>query len=204
MSNSSQNSFEVLAFVKSLLSLLIAFFLIRGTAIQAFKIPSGSMKPTLMIGDHILVTKFNYGFRLPFVNPTIWQYAHPKRGDVVVFTRPDDLETLMNEDKTHFIKRVIGVPGDIVEVKGTKVFVNNKQLDEKGYEVWWEDGGRSNFGPKTVPEGKLFLMGDNRDRSKDSRYWFPYHFLDIKRVQGKALIVYWSFDSLSRIFNLIK
>jgi signal peptidase I len=194
---------EVLSFIQTIVICIILAILIKGILIEAFKIPSGSMKPTLMIGDHILVTKVNYGLRLPFFTNTIFQWAKPKRGEVVVFTRPDEPETSENEEDMNIIKRVLAIEGDTIEVRGARVILNGQELKED-YQVWWEEGGIVDFGPATVPAGHIFLMGDNRDHSKDSRLWTPSHFLPIERVKGKAILIHWSFDSLSRIGTIIR
>jgi len=214
---------EAASFVRSIIIFIAIVVLLRGTIIEAFKIPSGSMKPTLQILDRILVTKFAYGFRLPFFTHTIFQYNSPSRGDVVVFTRPDDLRTPMkDESEDNIVKRTIGIAGDVIEVKDTQVFVNGA-LQKESY-ARWERGGpeEGNFGPVTVPEGHIFLMGDNRDDSKDSRFWpkcdvdgmepsyppcdesaTPLPFLEVSRVKGKAIIIYWSTNDLTRIGTLI-
>jgi signal peptidase I, bacterial type len=172
-----------------LLAIVIAFF-IRTFVIQAYKIPSGSMKPTLLIGDHILVSKFNYGIKLPFIRSTLIPVGSPKRGDILVFIYPED----RSKD---FIKRLIGVPGDTVEIRDKQILLNGQP--------WKETHGvhsdsliipgavqpRDNFGPVKVPEGSLFVMGDNRDESYDSRFW---GFVPMKDVLGKALIIYWSWN----------
>jgi signal peptidase I len=172
-----------------LLAIVIAFF-IRTFVVQAYKIPSGSMKPTLLIGDHILVSKFNYGIKLPFIRSTLIPVGSPKRSDIVVFIYPED----RSKD---FIKRLVGLPGDTVEVRDKQIILNGQP--------WKENHGvhsdslvipgavqpRDNFGPVKVPEGKLFVMGDNRDESYDSRFW---GFVDMKDVLGKALIIYWSWN----------
>jgi signal peptidase I len=172
-----------------LLAIVIAFF-IRTFVIQAYKIPSGSMKPTLLIGDHILVSKFNYGIKLPFIRSTLIPVGTPKRGDIVVFIYPED----RSKD---FIKRVIGLPGDTVEIRDKKVFLNGQPMnDPRGVHsdslvIPGAVQPRDNFGPVKVPEGKLFVMGDNRDESYDSRFW---GFVDMKDVLGEALIIYWSWN----------
>ena len=172
-----------------ILAILIAFF-IRTFVIQAYKIPSGSMKPTLLIGDHILVTKFNYGVKLPLIRSTVIPVGAPRRGDIVVFIYPED----RSKD---FIKRLIGLPGDTIEVRDKKILVNGLPWsDAHGVNV---DSliipgsvqPRDNFGPVTVPEGSLFVMGDNHDESYDSRFW---GFVPMKEVLGKALIIYWSWN----------
>ena len=172
-----------------IMAILIAFF-IRTFVIQAYKIPSGSMKPTLQIGDHILVTKFNYGVKLPLIRSTVIPVGAPRRGDIVVFIYPED----RSKD---FIKRLIGLPGDTIEVRDKKILVNGLPWSD-AYGVNVDNmvipgsvQPRDNFGPVTVPEGTLFVMGDNRDESYDSRFW---GFVPMKEVLGKALIIYWSWN----------
>lgn len=195
---------EIVEFCKTLVVIFALAFSIRVTVVEPFKIPSGSMIPTLQIGDFILVLKFWYGLRMPFVTDSVTMWNSPKRGDVVVFTRPDDPNTPDEDDsEIHIIKRVIAVGGETVEVRGATVYINGKALDEPY--ARWSEGGKyeGNFGPRTVPEGHILLLGDNRDNSKDSRFWTD-PFLDVKRVKGKAVLVFWSFDSYSRIFTRIK
>ncbi len=183
------------------LAILIAFF-IRTFVIQAFKIPSGSMKPTLLIGDHLLVNKFIYGIKVPYFRNTIIPIQDPKRGEIVVFIYPED----RSKD---FIKRVIGVAGDTIEIRNKKVFLNGLPFEDKHgvhVEEFIYPGSiqpRDNFGPVTVPQGKIFAMGDNRDQSYDSRFW---GFVDIKDVLGKALIIYWSrnYDDYKDFWNFVR
>jgi signal peptidase I len=172
-----------------ILAILIAFF-IRTFVIQAYKIPSGSMKPTLLIGDHILVSKFNYGIKLPFIRSTLIPTGTPQRGDIVVFIYPED----RSKD---FIKRLIGLPGDTIEIRDKKILLNGRPYSDT-HGVYVDNliipgavQPRDNFGPVTVPEGSLFVMGDNRDESYDSRFW---GFVNMKDVLGKALIIYWSWN----------
>jgi len=172
-----------------ILAIVIALF-IRTFVIQAYKIPSGSMKPTLQIGDHILVSKFNYGIKLPFLRTTLIPVGAPQRGDIVVFIYPED----RSKD---FIKRLIGLPGDTIEIRNKKIFINGLPYSDK-HGVYVDNlvipgavQPRDNFGPVTVPEGSLFVMGDNRDESYDSRFW---GFVSKKDVLGKALIIYWSWN----------
>jgi signal peptidase I len=195
---------ELVALAKSLVVIFAIAFSLRVTVVEPFKIPSGSMIPTLQVGDFILVLKFWYGLRLPFVTDSATMWNTPKRGDVVVFTRPDDPNTPGEDDSAiHIIKRVVAVGGETVEVRGAKVYINGQPLDEPY--ARWSEGGKfeGNFGPKTVPEGRILLLGDNRDNSKDSRFWTD-PFLDVKRVKGKAVVVFWSFDSPSRMFTRIR
>jgi len=197
---------EVYSFFKTLAVFLVLAFLLRASVVEAFKIPSESMKPTLQKWDHILVCKFSYGFRLPFMRETLFSYSQPRRGDIVVFTRPDEPDTLEDESSINIIKRVIALPGETVSVsaKDRTVFIDGVPLEEKNA-IWEENGDPAgNFKPEVVPEGHVFLMGDNRDHSKDSRFWKPYHFLDMKLIKGRALLIYWSWSDLSRIGTVIR
>ncbi|VAX30217.1 Signal peptidase I [hydrothermal vent metagenome] len=193
-------------YAEAIITALLLALIIRAYVVQAFKIPSGSMIPTLLVGDHILVTKFIYGTDIPFTDKKILIFREPRRGDVVVFKYPKDPDR-------DFIKRVIGVGGDVVEERNKIVYVNGKPLDEPYIQHTDNDmrsigmDVRDNFGPLYVPKGKLFVMGDNRDQSYDSRYW---GFVDLNAVKGKAFIIYWSWDStrhlprLNRTGKLIK
>lgn len=172
--------------------------------VQAFKIPSGSMIPTLLIGDHILVSKFVYGIKNPFTGKIFVPVKEPARNDVIVFKYP------LNRSQD-FIKRVIGLPGDSVQIIDKKVFINGKPLAEDKGEFndnsVLSDGPRDNFGPVTVPPQALFVMGDNRDNSHDSRFW---RFVDYSDIKGKAFVMYWSWNSedfsvrWSRIGRVVK
>lgn len=195
---------KLFGLIKSLAFFVGIAFLLRASVVEAFKIPSSSMEPTLLIGDHILVNKLSYGIRLPLVSKTVLPYSNPKRGDIVVFTQPDNpLTPEEDESKINIIKRVLGLPGDIIEIQGSTVWVNGKQIDEKNYTVLWEYGGRKNFPPQKVPDGRIFLMGDNRDHSRDSRYW-DEPFLEISRVKGRAFFIYWnSLFQLKRMFSIL-
>ena len=175
------------------MALLLALF-IRTFIVQAFKIPSGSMIPTLLIGDHILVNKLSYGLRIPFWEEYLVEYQKPQRGDVIVFIFP--------EDRTKdFIKRVIAVGGETVEIRNKKVYINGNPIPDthayfKNGEMMGEiQPGQNNFGPTTVPENHLFVMGDNRDSSHDSRFW---GFVSLDEVRGKAFLIYWSWDGTDR------
>ena len=180
---------------------LLLALVIRTFIVQAFKIPSGSMIPTLQIGDHILVNKLSYGMRIP--EDLFWvpiplggkylvEYRKPQRGDVVVFIYPED----RSKD---FIKRVIGVGGDEVEVRAKKVYINGREIDDPHAHFDGDGLGglqaRDDYGPKRVPEDHIFVMGDNRDRSLDSRYW---GYVPLKDIKGKAFLIYWSWDGNDR------
>jgi signal peptidase I len=178
------------------IAVLLALF-IRTFVVQAFKIPSGSMEPTLLVGDHILVNKFIYGVKIPFVRTTLIPISSPKRGDVVVFIYP--------VDKTKdFIKRVIGLPGDTVEIQDQKVIINGKVYDDK--HAYYSDQGERNGNPShperfNVPKDHIFVMGDNRDHSYDSRFW---GYVPMKSIKGNAFIVYWSWPNWNRFLHLIR
>lgn len=173
-----------------IIAAVLALF-IRTFIVQAFKIPSGSMKNTLLVGDHLLVNKFLYGTHIPFTHIILMKIRDPKRGDIIVFKYPED-------ESKDFIKRVIGTPGDVVQIICKKVYVNGKPIPEP-YTIYRDDqiqpksmGPKDNFGPIFVPPHKYFMMGDNRDRSQDSRYW---GFVDESKIIGKAIILYWSWDA---------
>ncbi|MBW1709260.1 MAG: signal peptidase I [Deltaproteobacteria bacterium] len=171
-------------------AILLALF-IRTFTVQAFKIPSGSMEPTLQVGDHIMVNKFIYGVRLPIINKMLIPVTTPQRGNIIVFIFPLD-------PSKDYIKRVVAVAGDTVEVRKKKLYINgNPVKDEHAYYDNLSASStmvspRDNFGPITVPEKNVFVMGDNRDHSYDSRFWGP---VDLKAIRGKAFIIYWSWDS---------
>ena len=172
-----------------IIAILIAVF-IRTFIICAYKIPSRSMVQTLLVGDHILVNKFIYGVKMPLLRNTIIPVTNPQRGDIVVFIYP-------NDRSKDFIKRVIGLGGDKIEIKNKKIFINDKEYKDS-FGIYSDNiiypatmQPRDNFGPITVPKDSIFVMGDNRDESLDSRFW---GFVDLKDVEGKAFIIYWSWN----------
>ena len=192
-----------------IVAIVLALF-IRTFVVQAFKIPSGSMLNTLLIGDHILVNKFIYGVRFPFTGTVLIPVSDPKHDDIVVFKFPED-------PSKDFIKRVVGVEGDTIEIRNKKVYVNGK-LKESDFAIHldpyfqFSERNRDNLGPIEVPENSIFVLGDNRDYSYDSRFW---GFVDLKDLKGKAFMIYWSWnsenkDSLldyvrwNRIFQMLK
>ncbi|MFW5730268.1 MAG: signal peptidase I [Desulfonatronovibrionaceae bacterium] len=173
-----------------IIALVLALF-IRAFIVQAFKIPSGSMLETLQIGDHLLVNKFSYGIQMPFMDKYIIEFDGPERGDIIVFEFPED-------PSKDFIKRVVGVPGDVIEIKGKKLYLNSRRLDEPyvrkvDHRVVDQ---RDDFGPFTVPEDSYFVLGDNRDESYDSRFW---GIVKREKILGKAWIIYWSWEGVSDI-----
>jgi signal peptidase I len=212
-----------------LIAAVVALF-IRQFIVEAFKIPSGSMIPTLTIGDHLLVNKFLYGPRIPFTDSRFFWGAEPKRGDIIVFKFPED-------ESKNFIKRIVGVPGDKIEIRKGILRINDMPVpitavregaDVKDPATSWgkprifeeqlggimhqiqylRDQSDYDFGPLLVPKESVFVMGDNRDNSQDSRVW---KFVKYEKILGKALIIYWSWDGndgrwlrWERIGNLIK
>jgi signal peptidase I len=181
-------------------AILIALF-IRTFIVQAFKIPSSSMEPTLQVGDHLLVNKFIYGIKVPFVDSKYLQFRNPQRGDIIVFIYPKD----RSKD---FIKRIIGTEGEKVEIIHSHIYINDKLIDDP----WGHYDERSQsakylqpmekFGPIIVPKGSLFVLGDNRDNSQDSRYW---GYVNLNEVKGKAFIIYFSWDRYAQnLFGKIR
>lgn len=185
-------------YAESIIIAVILALVIRTFVVQAFKIPSGSMEDTLLVGDHLLVNKFIYGTRIPFTDKFILKLRDPQRGDVVVFEYPED-------PSKDFIKRIIGVPGDVVEGKDKKVYVNGKlyvnphEIHKESGVIPKEQNPRDTFGPVVVPENSYFVMGDNRDRSYDSRFW---KFVRRDQLKGLAFIKYWSIDGPWYKFNI--
>ena len=181
-------------FESIVIAVILALF-VRTWVVQAFKIPTGSMENNLLIGDHLLVNKFIVGPTPLAIGRALLPVRPIRRGDIVVFKYPD-------EPDRDFIKRVIGLPGETVELRNKKVYINGKPIDEPyvhflsppssaGQEVTSADV-LENYAPVTVPPDHYFVMGDNRDNSQDSRYW---GFLPRDYVKGKALLIYWSYES---------
>ncbi len=177
-------------YTKSLgIALVLAFF-IKTSIVEAYKIPSTSMEDTLLVGDFLLANKFLYGSRLPLIDVQLPAIRDPEPGDVVIFKYPGD-------STTNYIKRCIAVGGQTVEIRNKVVFVDNVRIDNyKG--VKFVDPNRfapasrsprDNYGPVTVPPGHFFMMGDNRDRSYDSRFW---GFVPRNFIMGKAMVIHWS------------
>ncbi len=192
-------------YAEAIVVAMLLAFAIRVFIVQAFKIPSGSMIPTLLVGDHILVSKLSYGIQWPsqckfhvalppvncYASEALIQFGKPQRGDVIVFRFPED------EDKD-FIKRVVGTPGDTVQVLNKAILVNGTVLDDKLFTQRIDPGiidgvinPRDNFGPVTVPDDAYFVMGDNRDQSLDSRFW---GYVREEKIRGRAFRIYWSWS----------
>lgn len=189
-----------------IVAILLALF-IRTFVVQAFKIPSGSMLPTLQIGDHLLVNKFIYGIKVPFAGNILVPIKKPENGDIIVFRYPEDRSI-------DYIKRVVASPGDKIEIKNKVIYVNGQKVEDefahftdknviprnlKDPRIFKMGPNKDNFGPLQVPDGKWFVMGDNRDNSYDSRFW---GFVDENEVLGKAMIIYWSWDLTAPLFSV--
>ena len=216
-------------YAEAIVIAVILALLIRAFVVQAFKIPSGSMLDTLLIGDHILVNKFIYGVRFPFADSRFMIFNQPRRGDIIVFSFPKNKENpectslfnnisgrvanvfstgnpfyLFKDDCRDFIKRVVGVGGDRIEVKDKVVYINDVPLDEPyaiHKDLLVENSPRDNFGPFIVPHRSFFMMGDNRDQSYDSRFW---GVVDMDEIKGKAFIMYWSWNGNGSFLDLIR
>ncbi len=183
-------------FESIVIAVILALF-IRTFVVQAFKIPTGSMEENLLIGDHLLVNKFVFGPTDTRLERTFLPVASVRRGDVVVFKYPE-------EPDRDFIKRVIGLPGDTLELREKKVYINGKPLDEpyvhflqppttaSEFHETTSFDVRERYGPVTVPADQYFVMGDNRDNSQDSRYW---GFLPRDYIKGRAWLIYWSYEA---------
>jgi len=179
---------------ESLFIALILALIIRALLVQAFSIPSSSMEPTLLVGDYLLVNKFAYGIRNPFTNKVWIPWRTPQRGDVAVFIYPQD-------PSKDYIKRVVGLPGDRIKIVNKKLYINDKPTQipppsedpEAPRAVYLEPEitptERDNFGPVVVPNNAYFVMGDNRDRSYDSRFW---GFVPLDDLRGQAFVIYFS------------
>lgn len=191
---------------EALIVAVILALIIRTFLFQAFKIPSGSMLDTLQIGDHLLVNKFIYGTQLPFTDQHFLAIRNPQRGDVIVFEFPGDADKNYFQ-RRDFIKRVIGEPGDKIEIRNKKVYVNGalynipQEVHKDSQLVPAIASPRDFAGPIQVPEGNFFVMGDNRDYSYDSRFW---GFVPKEKIKGAAFIKYWSWDSQAGLLNKVR
>ena len=171
------------------IAVILALF-VRTFVVQAFKIPTGSMENNLLIGDHLLVNKFLFAPTLSSIEEKLLPIEPINRGDIVVFKFPDDPER-------DFVKRVIGLPGETVEMRNKKVYINGTAIDEPYVHFMYPPGEQPkqvNYGPVVVPADSYFMMGDNRDNSEDSRFW-NNSFMPRSYVKGKALFVYFSFGA---------
>ena len=180
---SAQKS-KIREYTEIIVTAVVLALVVRAFVIQSYHIPSESMENTLLKGDFLFASKFIYGAKVPFVDWYLPAVRDPKPGDIVIFKYPGD-------GKTDYIKRCIAVEGQTVEVKGTKVYIDGVEQDEDYTKFIYGDRNRRDYGPYVVPEDHIFVMGDNRDNSFDSRFWGP---LDKKLLRGKALFIYFSVD----------
>ena len=201
----------VVEYAKAFFPVILLVFVLRSFVVEPFRIPSGSMLPSLQVGDFILVNKFGYGIRLPIIHRKIFEVSLPDRGDVMVFRFPHD-------ESINFIKRVVGLPGDKVDYRDKKLYVNGELMpqenmgtyafDEAGkrhiianryvetlgdrkHDILMDTGKRTSRMSFTVPEGHYFVMGDNRDYSNDSRFW---GFVPEPNIIGRAFFIWFSWD----------
>ena len=206
---------------KSFFPVILAVFVIRSFLVEPFKIPSGSMMPTLLVGDFILVNKHTYGLRVPILNNTFFEMHHPQRGEVMVFHYPKD-------PSLDYIKRVVGVPGDRIEYREKHLYINGQPLEvtsdgdysyvapglnqiaakryketlgEHKHDILIVPDAQTMDGEVVVPEGHYFMMGDNRDNSNDSRFW---GFVPEQNIVGKAFMIWWNFDNFGSIGDTIQ
>lgn len=210
----------VVEYAKSFFPVILAVFLIRSFLVEPFKIPSGSMMPTLLVGDFILVNKYTYGLRVPILNHTFYEIGKPQRGDVMVFHYPKD-------PSLDYIKRVVGLPGDRIEYREKRLTINGQPLDmvmdgdysyvapglnqiyarkyretlgQQPHDILLVNDAPAMDGEVMVPPGHYFAMGDNRDNSNDSRYW---GFVPERNIVGRAFFIWWNFDNFGRIGSTI-
>jgi signal peptidase I len=199
MAEATFHKSTVREYFESLVVAVVLALFVRTFGFQAFKIPTGSMEPNLLVGDHLLVNKFVFAPVLTGLESALLPRRDVRRGEVLVFKFPEDPER-------DFIKRVIGLPGETIELRNRTIFINGAAVEEPyaHYELPPAEEGEENgdvrrkYGPVTVPPGHYFMMGDNRDDSQDSRYW---GFLPAAYVKGRALFIYWSFESRSGLLG---
>jgi signal peptidase I len=180
----AKNKSTIREWVESILIAFVLAMFIRTFFVQAFKIPTGSMRMTLIEGDAILVNKFIYGAKIPFTDIRLPAFSEPKRGDVIVFIFPQDT-------KKDFIKRIVGLPGETVEIKNGTIYINDKPADDLKLspQYYYNRGDYGDLGKKIrVPEDQFFVLGDNSASSQDSRYW---GFVPRSNLLGKAMVIYW-------------
>ena len=180
-------------YVESILIAALIALVVRSFVIQAYKIPSGSMEPTLLVGDHLLVNRMSYVVKMPFTDTVLFTTGKPRRGDIVVFRYPED-------PSKDYIKRVIATEGEKDEIRNKVIYIDGKKITDPWGHFKPDLGARGftpfiykdNMSPVVVPKDSYFVMGDNRDNSLDSRYW---GFVNERHLVGKALIIYFSWDS---------
>jgi len=191
-------------FIETVVTAVLLALILRAFVVQTFRIPSGSMEDTLLVGDFLVVNKFIYGIKVPFTDTRLRGIRSPERGDIIVFEYPNPDPRARREN---YVKRCVGTPGDIVELKNNVLYVNDERIEEGYVKLKPPTPRWADFGPVKVPEGSLFMMGDNRNWSADSRDW---GFLDQGLMKGKAVMIYWSWDAkrarprFERLLDLIR
>jgi len=193
---------SVVDFAKSIAGIILMALVIKTTIVEAYQIPTGSMEDTILIGDFILGNKFIYGVKVPFTRISLPRVRKPRPGDIVIFRYPEDRS--MN-----YVKRCIAVGGQTVQIRRKQLYVdgvhvpNVPHLKFTDHRIYPPGAGnpRDNFGPVKVPERKIFVMGDNRDNSLDSRFW---GFVPLEDVLGKGFIIYWSWDRDIPLYNFFR
>ena len=181
-------------YVEAIVYALLLTVALRAFVLQAFRIPSESMLDTLLVGDYLFVNKLDYGAKIPFTETRLPGFRSPQRGDIIVFQYPED-------PRRDYIKRCVALGGQTVEIKEKVLYVDGqkqvepyvKHVDPTNHPASFDP--RDNYGPFTVPPGSLFMMGDNRDNSNDSRFWGP---VEMRLVKGRAMFLYWSWDAERR------
>jgi len=191
-------------FVETVVTAVVLALILRAFVVQTFRIPSGSMENTLLVGDFLIVNKFIYGIKVPFTDTRLPGIREPHYGDVIVFQYPNSDPRARKEN---YVKRCVGTEGDIIELKNNVLYLNGERKDEGFIKLKPPTPRWADYGPIKVPEGSLFMMGDNRNWSADSRDW---GFLDTTLMKGKAVAIYWSWDGkterprFERLFDAIR
>jgi signal peptidase I len=191
-------------FVETVVTAVVLALVLRAFVVQTFRIPSGSMEDTLLVGDFLIVNKFIYGIKIPFTDTRLPGIREPLYGDVIVFQYPDPDPRARKEN---YVKRCIGTPGDVIELKNNVLYLNGERKDESFIKLKPPTPRWADYGPIKIPEDSLFMMGDNRNWSADSRDW---GFMDKSLMKGKAVAIYWSWDGklkrprFERLFDVIR
>ncbi|MBD3347987.1 MAG: signal peptidase I [Candidatus Eisenbacteria bacterium] len=191
-------------FVETVVTAVVLALVLRAFVVQTFRIPSSSMEDTLLVGDFLIVNKFIYGIKVPFTDTRLRGVREPEAGDIIVFQYPNPDPRARKEN---YVKRCVGVQGDVLELRDNVLFRNGERVEEDYIKILPANRPLDDFGPVKVPEGSLFMMGDNRNYSADSRVW---GFLDKDLMKGKAVMIYWSWDAerfrprFQRIGDLIR
>jgi signal peptidase I len=191
-------------FVETVVTAVLLALVLRAFVVQTFRIPSGSMEDTLLVGDFLIVNKFIYGIKVPFTDTRLPGIREPERGDIIVFEYPNPDPRARKEN---YVKRCIGMPGDVVELRNNVLYINGEKIEEDYIKLKPPTPRWADYGPIKVPEDSYFMLGDNRNWSADSRDW---GYMDESLIQGKAVMIYWSWDAsqarprFGRIFDLIQ